>query len=110
MFPTMPELQWSKSEKAAARRIFETAYERESKAIRARLERMVLEASGPKDIWRIHDYLLRERRETDKKYDYRYSVLILVFATLLSEGWLTEQDLRGLHQEKIEMIKRAASL
>jgi hypothetical protein len=46
----------------------------------------------------------------NREYDYRYSVLILVFATLVSEGCLAEQDLRGLHPEKIEMIKRAANL
>jgi hypothetical protein len=46
----------------------------------------------------------------NRKYDYRYSVLVLVFATLLSEGWLAEQGLRGLHREKGEMIKRAANL
>ncbi|MBI1940415.1 MAG: hypothetical protein HYS33_02780 [Acidobacteria bacterium] len=103
----MRDLQWSKAEKAAARRIFDTAYEQESKAIRAELKRMIGNASEPRDIWRIHDYLSAQRRETDRKYDYRYSVLILVFARLFSEGWLTEDDLRGLHRDKIEMIKRA---
>ena len=105
----MREIQWSKAERAAARRIFATAYERESKAIRAELKRMIEKASEPRDIWRIHDYLSDERRETDRKYDYRYSVLLLVFSRLFSEGWLAEDDLRGLHQDKIEMIKRAVN-
>jgi len=43
-----------------------------------------------------------------KKYDYRYSVLIGVFARLLYEGWLSEQDLAGLSPEKLELIRRGA--
>lgn len=110
MFRTMREIQWSKAEKAAARRIFDAAYQRECKAIRSQLARMIAEAHDVRDIWRIHDYLSAERRETDRKYDYRYSVLLRVFARLLTEGWLTEEELRGLNHDKIEMIKRAVNL
>ena len=28
-------------------------------------------------LWAIHDYLTEKRKEMDKKYDYRYSVLLL---------------------------------
>ena len=41
----------------------------------------------------------------DAKYDYRYSVIIFVFARPLRQGWITEKDLEGLHEEKIEKIK-----
>ncbi len=92
------------------RRVFDTAYEKECGAILARLKAMVEAASSPRDIWRIHDYLSEQRRQTDLKYDYRYSVLIWVFARLLREGWLLEADLSGLDVEKIEKIKLAASL
>jgi hypothetical protein len=43
-------------------------------------------------------------REIDNKYDYRYSVLILVFARLMKDGWLMIDDLKGLGQEKIDRI------
>jgi len=65
---------------------------------------------GPADLWRIHDYLTKQRKQTDKKYDFRYSVLILVFAMLLKEGWLNEADLQGLREDKIEKIEYLATM
>jgi hypothetical protein len=47
--------------------------------------------------------------EIERKYDYRYSVLPFVFATLLSEGRISENDLRGLDQGKIELIHGVSS-
>ena len=67
-------------------------------------------ASEPADLWRIHDYLTEQRDRTDKKYDYRYSVLPVVFARLLKEGWLAEADLMGLSADKLEVIKYLAGL
>ena len=106
----MQEFKWSKTEKGVARRAFDTAYEKECSGILTRLKAMTTVATGPRDIWRIHDYLSEQRRQTDSKYDYRYSVLIWVFARLLREGWLSEADLSGLDVEKIEKIKLAASM
>jgi hypothetical protein len=48
------------------------------------------------------------RREIDRRYDYRYSVLPLVFAHLLRDGRLTEDDLHGLGQGKLDLIRRAS--
>jgi hypothetical protein len=104
------DLHWSPSEKKAARRAFEAAYERECRAISSKLKQMMADDPDPRDIWRIHDYLSRKRQSTDRKYDYRYSILIQVFAQLLSEGWLTEADLSGLNADKIEKIKGLADL
>ncbi|MGH9433827.1 MAG: hypothetical protein ACRD3T_20040 [Terriglobia bacterium] len=106
----MDDFNWSKSEKAAARRAFDTAYQRECSAIRAKLKTMIESASDSSGIWRIHDYLSEQRDQTDKKYDYRYSVLILVFARLLNEGWVVEGDLLGIGEDKIERIKQIANL
>jgi hypothetical protein len=106
----MDDLPWSKAEKQAARRAFEAAYERECRSIRAKLEQMLDDSRDIRQIWRIHDYLSEQRRDTDRRYDYRYSVLILVFARLLREGWLREADLNGLREDKIEKIKELASL
>ncbi len=102
------ELKWSKAEKKAARRAFDSAYRRECETIRSRLTEMIGGASESQDLWRIHDYLTEQRKETDRKYDFRYSVLCFVFARLLKEGWLTEADLEGLSADKIEFIKQIA--
>jgi hypothetical protein len=106
----MNQLKWSKTEKLAARRAFETAYRRECEAITAKLREMTASIQGSADIWRIHDYLTEKREKTDYKYGYRYSILIPVFARLMKEGWLTEADLDGLQDDKIDKIKSSASL
>ena len=67
-----------------------------------------LEASDPDEIWQLHDFLNTKRREIDDKYDFRYSMLILVFARLLKEGWIDAQDLEGLREDKITKIKELA--
>ena len=66
-------------------------------------------SSSPSDLWQIHDYLSGQRITVDKTFDYRYSVLLSVFGHLLREGWLTEADLAGLQQDKIEKIKQWAN-
>jgi Photoprotection regulator fluorescence recovery protein len=106
----MEELRWTQAEKKIARKAFEAALERECRAIRARVVRMLEKQDDPRQIWRVHNYLSEERRDFDRKYDYRYSRLVSVFGVLLREGWLTEPDLTGLAQEKAERIKTIARL
>ena len=105
----MNNLEWSKAEKQAARRAYDAAYEKECRAIRAKVVQMLEGEDDIRQIWRIHDYLSEQRRETDDKYDYRYSKLIFVFARLLFEGWITEADLSGLGDDKIQKIKHLAT-
>jgi hypothetical protein len=101
---TVYDFKWSKAEKQVARRAFDAAYEKECRAIGRKVQEMMPD-EDPRCIWRIHDYLSKMRRETDEKYDYRYSQLILVFARLLYEGWLGESDLGGLEQDKLERMR-----
>jgi hypothetical protein len=103
------EFRWSKSEKQVARRAFDAAYAMECHAIRARVQQMLRDGRDIRLIWRIHDYLSEQRKETDRKYVYRYSRLPEVFAILLTEGWLAESDLNGLSIDKITKIKDLAS-
>lgn len=102
------DLKWSDAEKKAARMAFKTAYERECRTIGVKVRKMMVDDSDPHCLWRIHDYLSKQRRATDRKYDYRYSVLIDVFGRLLSEGWLSRDDLCGLSQDKINRITESA--
>ncbi len=71
---------------------------------------MLENATAPTDIWRLEEYLSEHRKTVDGIYDYRYSHLLLVFSRLMHDGWLTEEDLAGLHQEKIARIKLGAGL
>lgn len=105
----MSEFKWSPSEKKAARAAFDLALDRELKAIRQEVEALLQKSGDESSIWRVHDYLSAKRREVDEKYDYRYSVLTLVFSRLVIEGWLTLDDLSGIGAEKIEMIRKVIS-
>jgi hypothetical protein len=104
------QITWSTAEKKAARRAFDLAYQRQCAVISENVKKMIATTSAPSDIWQIHDYLSEERKMLDEIYDYRYSVLLSVFSRLLRDGWLTDADLLGLQEDKIERIKRWASL
>ena len=52
----------------------------------------------------MHDFLSKQRREIDEKYDHRYSQLICVFARLIGEGYLHEDELEGLGDDKMTKI------
>lgn len=105
----MHDFKWSPSEKAIARRAFD-------QALKGELQQLIREAKGraaaiaePSELWRLESWLAERRREIDRKYDYRYSVLPLVFAQLVQQGRVTENDLHGLAPEKIEVILGMAS-
>lgn len=106
----MNQVTWSKKEKTIARTAFDKAYEKECVQIIEKLKKKTLKLSGPEDIWELHDYLSEIRKEIDEKYDYRYSVLVLVFATLLKQQWLDIEDLEGLSADKIDRIKSLPNL
>jgi hypothetical protein len=50
----------------------------------------------------------RCRKEINRKYEYRASKLSYVLGTLLHQGRLTEHDLRGLREAKLEAIRSDA--
>jgi len=105
----MNHLTWSKTEKAVAKIAFETAYRKECEATIGKLKKRVASAKEPADLWRLQDFLKKELVEIEQKYDYRYSVLIFVFAALVKEGWLKESDLKGLSADKLEKINYLAN-
>ena len=99
------DLTWSKTEKDVAKKIYANAYDKECRAILAHVQGMLAKLTDAEDVWKIHDYLSEQRKEFAGKYDYRYSVLPLVFARLIREGWLSEADLQGLREDKLEGIQ-----
>jgi hypothetical protein len=104
------DITWSKTEKAVARMAFDLAYRRECEAITKGINDMIHDMANPGNIWRLHDFLSEKREEIDAKYDYRYSVLIFVFARLMKEGWLEASDLGGLHEDKVARIITLANM
>jgi hypothetical protein len=104
------ELTWTAAEKKTARKAFDKAFERHCAAISAEVRRILENATAPANIWRVQEYLYEQRKTVDRIYRYSYSGLIMVFSILMRDGWLTEADLAGLHQEKIARIKLGARL
>jgi hypothetical protein len=102
----MNEMEWSKKETEIARHAYRTAYERECRAIALKTRNMAEGINEPSDLWNIHDYLTKKREEIDQKYDYRYSTLLSLFTRLLYEGWIKEEDLTGLSEDKLQEIHR----
>ena len=106
----MNDLEWSPSEKKIARRAFDAALARELAALVASVKQRALAACEPDDIWALHDFLTARRKDIDRKYNYRYSLLVYVLARLVGEKWITLGDLEGLKEEKLEDIRRLAGV
>jgi len=101
---------WTAAEKKIARAAFDLALSRELASVRQEVESKLVGSRDAHSVWGIHDYLSDKRREIDTKYDYRYSVLVSVFARLVREGWISEADLRGLAVEQVKAISRILAL
>jgi Photoprotection regulator fluorescence recovery protein len=104
----MRDLKWSPKEKAVARRAFDLALERDLKAVILEAKSKAAAMQETSDLWKLEEYLTRQRQKIDRRYDYRYSVLPAVFAELLRDGRLNEDELQGLGGDKLDFIRRAA--
>jgi hypothetical protein len=103
-------LNWSSSEKKAARAAFDAALEKALARAMAEFKSRAEAAASPSDMWEIESFLRQRRREIDETFDFRYSQLPLVFARLMQSGLLEERELAGLSEEKLEIIRSLLSL
>lgn len=106
----MFDFKWSHAEKVVARRAFDQALHNELQATIKEAKVRAAKVSKPDELWELEDWLSERRQDIDRRYDYRYSVLPMVFAHLIREGRLREEDLKGLCLEKLAVISRSASL
>ena len=107
-YTTIRNQKWSSAEKAIARKAFDRALHQDLDAIIRQAKKMAARIEQPSDLWELERYLTERRKEIDRQYDYRYSVLIFVFAELIQKGRLREQDLQGLSEEKLRHIHQMA--
>ena len=105
---TEGELRWSKSERKIARRAFEQALNQELQEVIQKAKQMAAGIKEPSELWELERYLTQRRKEIDRKYEYRGSKLRFVFGTLLHEGRLTEEQLRGLGENKLKEFRSHA--
>jgi Photoprotection regulator fluorescence recovery protein/Protein kinase domain len=62
-----------------AGRPFDAALERELQEVIQEAKQKAGQIKEPADLWELEHYLTQRRKEIDRKYDYRYSQLDLVF-------------------------------
>ena len=107
-YPYQNEPTWSRSEKAVARAAFDAALGRELHDVIQKAKQMANEIQQSSDLWDLEHYLTERRKEIERKYDYRYSQLTHVFGRLLHEGRVSEEELRGLREDKLKPIRSFA--
>lgn len=105
----MHDPKWSAAEKKLARRVFEAALAAELAEIMADFKARAAAVMEPHEMWPLQEHLARKQHEIDRKYDYRYSQLHLVFGRLIREGRVQQTQLAGLSEEKRADIERSAS-
>ena len=107
-YPYQNEPIWSRSEKTIARTAFEAALGRELHEVIQEAKKMASHIQQSSDLWDLESYLTQRRKEIDRKYDYRYSRFTQVFGRLLHESRLSEEELRGLREDKLKPIRSFA--
>lgn len=66
--------------------------------------------TDPRDIRQAHDFPLEPRKTADGKCNYRYSVLLMVLERLLREGWMSEEAIAALSEDKKRRIRSIAGI
>ena len=105
---TKRDLRWSRSEKAIARKACDAALKRELQELMDETKRRADRMKKPSELWDLERLLTERRRNIDRKYDPRYSHLAEVLGRLLHEKRLSEEDLRGLGGDKLDLIRSFA--
>ena len=107
-YPYQNEPIWARSEKALARKAFDAALGQELHEVIQEAKRMANEIQKSSDLWDLEHHLTERRKEINRKYDYRGSRLTDVLGRLLYENRLSEEDLRGLREDKLKPIRSLA--
>jgi photoprotection regulator FRP-like protein len=102
------DLKWSAAEKTIARKAFDSALRRELETVLREAKDRAARIGQTSELWDLERWLTQRRQQIDRTYDYRYSVLPLVFGTLIREGRLSEQELHGLAEDKLACIRQLA--
>jgi len=95
--------KWTKVEKQIARKIFDLAKDRAYQDLIDTINSKVINSQN--QIWELRDLLNKKAKEFDNKFDYRYSQLLMLFVRYINEGLLSIEELEGLSEEKIYIIR-----
>ena len=57
------------------------------------------------ELWELERHLTQRRKAIDAKYEFKYSVLLLVLADLVREARINPDELHGLGEDKLRIIR-----
>jgi hypothetical protein len=57
------------------------------------------------ELWELERHLTQRRKEIDAKYEFKYSILLLVLADLVRDGRINPDELHGLGEDKLRIIR-----
>ena len=109
-YPYPNDLPWSRSEQIIARTVLDASLKRELRAVVKEAKLKANQIKEPADVWELERYLTQRRKDIDRKYEFRSSRLTQVFGTLLFEGRIREEELRGLRDDKMKAIRSCAAV
>ena len=107
-YPHRNEPIWSRAQKAIARKAFDAALGQELHEVIQEAKRMASQIQQSSDLWDLEQYLTKRRKEIDRKYHFRGSRRTDVLGRLLYENRLREEELRGLREDKLKLIRSFA--
>ena len=107
---SVPDVRWTDREREIARRVFESALNRELSEVIADFKSKAARVAEPDDMGALQGYLRGKQQEMEQRYDFRYSQLIIVFGNLLRQNRIMEGELAGLSEEKLSQIRFMASM
>jgi hypothetical protein len=70
---------------------------------------MAARIKEPDELWELERHLTKRRKEIGAKYEFKYSVLLLVLADLVRDGRINTDELAGLGEDKVRIISDHAS-
>ena len=109
-YSTMRQLKWSSTEKAIAQRCFDRALQRELDEAIQSVKEMAKKIRHASELWELERHLTELRKEIDRKYQFGASHLTQVLGELLHEKRISERELRGLHEDKLNSVRSFAKL
>ena len=105
VYSKMRDMHWAAKEKTIARRAFDRALHRELEATIQEAKQMAARIKEPAELWELERHLTQRRKEIDAKYEFKYSMLLLVLADLVREGRINPDELHDLGEDKLRIIR-----
>jgi len=104
------KIQLSEIEIQIIEQVFQTAHQRETSALIAHVRDRSASITELNDLWSLHDLLSTKRHEIDGKYSFNETSYVFDFASLIKEGWVSLEDLKGLNSGTLSKISALARM